>query len=217
VLFLVGVRPHAPSWLCESRKSSSGCVDRRLSSEQERVVQPSAKGAAKEWRNHGDPEVVASSLEDVGAVSERVRGHTWTKVSCKVDGVAGLPAEAGSNAENDEEQTERGQRTGADVAVVFQSVDEEHQERAGDEFREEHARPRHELGWVGAEDTGRCGLAVAGNRSDVLSALVHVDGVQVVGVDHERSAESAQGLSHDIGRELSPWEFSEYAVCEGDS
>lgn len=65
-----------------------------------------------------------------------------------------LPAEAGADAEDDEEQSQWYQISRAKVPVVFESIDQEHQDRAGDEFGEELSGFGHELGRVCAEDTG---------------------------------------------------------------
>ena len=79
---------------------------------------------------------------------------SW-EIEFKVDCVwTHLPAEAGANAEDDEEQSQRYQISRPKVAIVFESIDQEHQDRAGDEFGEKLPGFGHELGRVCAEDTG---------------------------------------------------------------
>lgn len=100
------------------------------------------------------PEIVVAGCPNLFAVSQQVRHQSWTKVSGKINGIAGFPTEAGTNPKNDEEQAERREVSRTDIAVIFQGVDQEHQQHTPNEFAEEHAGGGHELGWVGAEDTG---------------------------------------------------------------
>lgn len=110
------------------------------------------------------------------AVADHVGDKSWAKVTSEVDGISCLPPEASTNSEDDEEEAERGKWTSADVSFVFECVDHEHEEGAGDKFREELTGLGHELGGVGAEDAGCGGLAVAWDCSDIGTTLVYVDG-----------------------------------------
>lgn len=162
------------------------------------------------------PEVVVSSLEDLSAVAQEIRHQSWTKVTGQVDGISGFPAEAGTDTENDEEETQRCQWARTDVALILQGVDHEHEQRAGDEFGEELTRLGHEGLWVCAEDSGRGGVAVSWDGADVGSTFVDVDGGFVVCVDDGRGAHGAKDLGEGVDGEFSPGEFAEDAVGEGD-
>jgi len=53
------------------------------------------------------PEVVAASRPHLMAIPDRIRHQSWAKVTSDVDRIASLPAEARSQSEDEEEQTER--------------------------------------------------------------------------------------------------------------
>lgn len=55
---------------------------------------------------------------------------------------------------DDKEEPQGSQGPGTDITLVLEGVNHEHQNRAGDELGEEHARPRHEWCWIGTKDTG---------------------------------------------------------------
>ena len=74
-------------------------VDRALTSEDEQIVHDSAKETADHWCDHGDPEVVAAGGPDVCTVANAECPESWAEVTGHVDGEAGLPAEAGGDAE----------------------------------------------------------------------------------------------------------------------
>ena len=82
------------------------------------------------------PEVVVASGPDFVAVTQKVGHETWSKITGKVDSITGFPTEACTNSKDDKEQAKRCKRASTDVSVVFQSVDQEHKECAGNEFGE---------------------------------------------------------------------------------
>jgi len=90
------------------------------------------------------PEIITTRAPHAMTISEEVRHQARTKVSGEVDGIASLPAKACADTEDDEEESERGQVTGAEVSVVLEGVDAEHQDCAGDELGEEHSSTSHE-------------------------------------------------------------------------
>jgi hypothetical protein len=49
--------------------------------------------------HHGDPEVVAAGAPDIHTVAQHVRGEAGAEVAGEVDGVAGFPSKASSDAE----------------------------------------------------------------------------------------------------------------------
>jgi len=85
-------------------------------------------------------------------VSEHVAHQTWTKVTGEVDGVSGLPSEARTDAENEEEHRASGTKvSGGVVALVTNGEDDKHEDPAGDELGEELARLGQERGRIRAE------------------------------------------------------------------
>lgn len=76
------------------------------------------------------------------------------------------------------------------------------------------ASPGHERGWVGAEDSGRCGGRVTRDSSDAWAAFVDVDGGLVVAVDDCCAAHGAEDLGDEIDGELAPGEFAQDATGE---
>lgn len=125
------------------------------------------------------------------------------------------PAEASTNAENDEEEAQRSERTSSNVSIVLDSVDQEHQEGTGDEFGEELTGLGHEVCRICAENA--CGGSRAADGSNVRTTLVDVNGGFVVGVDNGRRSHSTENLGDHVGEELSPWELAEDAVGQSDS
>ncbi len=131
-----------------------------------------------------NPEVVVASLPHFRSVADHIRYQPWSEVTSKIDRIAGLPAPASTNAEDDEEQSEWCQWPGAQIRVVLESVDEEHQQRASDEFTEKLAGIRHVGLRVRAEDAGSGSVREARDGADVCSTLEDVNGRFVVGVDN---------------------------------
>ena len=189
-------------------------IDRTLARIQEQIIQQSTKAAPEERTHHRDPEIIPAIAPHLVAVAEEIAHESWPEVARQVDGVAGLPAEAGADAEDDEEETQGREGPGADVAVVLEGVDAEHEQRAGDEFGEELARLGHEGGGVGAEDAGGAGVAPDG--ADPGAAFEDVDRRLVVGVDDGGGAHGAEDLRQHVGGEFAPGELAVHAVGEGD-
>lgn len=145
-------------------------------------------------------------------VTDHVRHQARTKVTGEVDGIACLPSETSTNAKDDEEEAERRQRTSSDVSIVLQSVDQEHEQGAGDELGEEHAGSGHESRRVCAEDTS--GGIFAGNGTNACSALEDINRRLVVGIDDRSGRHCTKKLSEHVDWEFSPREFPEDAICK---
>lgn len=84
-------------------------IDRALASEEQDVVEEAAECATAEWSDHGNPEVIVAGSPHLWTVSDHVRHQARTKVTGKINGVSCLPAEAGSDAENNEEESQGSQ------------------------------------------------------------------------------------------------------------
>lgn len=63
------------------------------------------------------PEVVVSCFPYVGAVAEHVAGEAGAEVAGEVNGVPGFPTPGAADAEDDEEETQGGEVSCAEVAV----------------------------------------------------------------------------------------------------
>ncbi len=90
------------------------------------------------------PEVVATEGPDLMAIADHVGDQARTKVTSKVDSIAGFPvmcqfkcaygicgcsnspAKASTNAKDDKKETKWCKGSSSNVSVVFQGVDEEH-------------------------------------------------------------------------------------------
>lgn len=162
------------------------------------------------------PEVVVASAPYFMAITEEVRHQSWAEITSQVDSITGLPTEASTNTEDDEEETERCQWTSSNVSLVLECVDHEHEKPTCDEFVEEHAGACHELGRVCAENAGGSGVTEAGDCADAGAALVDIDGGFVVGVYNTGGTHGAENLGESVDGEFSPWEFAENAVGECD-
>ena len=152
------------------------------------------------------------------AVPKEIGHEPWSEVPSQVDGEGCLPPETGRDSEDDEEDAEWNQIPGAEVAVVLERVDAEHEDGARDELGEELAGFGEEGGWVGAEDPrGGCVGSEAGDGADVATAFVDVDGGFVVAVHDAGSTHGAQHLGEHINGKFAPGKPAEDTVCEGDS
>jgi len=60
---------------------------------------------------------------DWQGLTKEVGHETRTKITSKIDGVAGLPSKTRSNTEYHEEECERRERACADVAIIFEGID----------------------------------------------------------------------------------------------
>lgn len=127
---------------------------------------------------------------------------------------AAADLQASAYPKDQEEQGQRGERAGADVVVVLEREDDEHQDGRGDELGEKHAGARHEGGRVRAEDAGAGRVGVAGHGAHAVT-LVVVDGRVVVAVHDGRRAHGAQHLRGGVDGEFPPRELAEDAVGEG--
>ncbi|GMG02961.1 unnamed protein product [Aspergillus oryzae var. brunneus] len=172
---------------------------------EEHVVDPAAEGTSKERGDNRDLNITISETSSFRVLCEEGEERT----------VTGLPTEAGADAEDDEEEGEGREGAGAEIGVVFQGEDHEHEDGAGDEFREELARLGHEGGWVGAEDPGCCVGRVTWDGADTGATFVDVDGGFVVAVDDCCAAHGAEDLGDEVDREFSPGEFAQDAAGEG--
>jgi hypothetical protein len=156
-----------------------------------------------------DPEVVPASIPHVRAISEHVRHQSRTKVSSEINRIASFPAtvqrgtalaphiqktlrsrhdlQASTNSKDDKEQSQRNKISGSKIPVVFERVDQEHQDRAGDEFGEELASLGHEGCWVGAKNACCRRFGITRHRTDVGPSFEDINGGLVVGIHHPRS------------------------------
>lgn len=226
---LVRVRPHIPSRLEQPREAEIRCVHGAFAGIHEDIVEEASKGGSAEWCHHRDlwndvsqcqnkhrdltyPEVITSSRPHPVTVSNHVRNKTGPKVTSQVDGVAGLPAEARANAEDQEEQTQWKERSGANVAVVDQGENHKLQDGAGDELGKEHSCARHEGGGIRAEDTRAGGVQSHG--PDAAASLEHVNGGLVVCIDNRSSRHGTEELANEVDGELPPRETAVEAVGE---
>ncbi|KAG7119882.1 Chorismate synthase like protein [Verticillium longisporum] len=138
----------------------------------------------KEGRDHGDPEVVVASGPNLVAVTEDVRHETRAKVTGEVNGIAGLPAKARANAEDDEEHGQREEGSGRHAVLVDQGVHDELENRTRQELGPPLSRGVHEIGGVRAENAGGGGLETDG--ADAAAALELVNGEAVVATGNLR-------------------------------
>lgn len=148
--------------------------------------------------------------------TKEVRHESRTKITSQVNGIASFPTEASTNTEDDEEKTQRCQWSSSDVTLIFQSVNQEHEQTTGDQFREKLSRLGHEWLWVGAEDSGCGGFTVSRDCADVGTSLIDIDGGFIVGVYDAGSAHGSEDLCEGVNWEFSPWEFSEDTIGECD-
>ena len=212
----MSVGPDILARASEAPETKHGLVDGAISaSVDEEIVEESTEQAAEERRDHGDPEVVTTERPDLRTVANHVGNETRAKVTGEVDSVTSLPAEASTDTEDEEEETEGHHLAGTNVVVVGHGVDAHHEDSRGDDLGEEHASTSHELGRVRAEDAS--GGSLAANSSDTSAALKHVDGRLVVSVDNGSTGHGAEDLSNGVDGELAPRVATEDAVGEGNS
>ena len=144
------------------------------------------------------PEVIIARSPDLPSITQHVRDEPRAKVAGRVDCVSGLPAEAGADAVDDEEEAQRHEVARTDIPRVEQGVDEEHEERTSDELVEELARLCQVRRRVGGEDARRRVVRVPWDRAQTRAAFVHVHGGFVVAVDHRCGAHRAQHLRERV-------------------
>lgn len=213
----MGVRPDRLPRLNQPLQSRKRRIDRTLARKHEHVVQPATEETTEEGRHHRDPEVVIRRRPDLMPVAEEVGHESGAEVPCHIDGKPGLPSKAGSDTKEDEEEPEGCEGARAEVPIVLEDVDEEHEDGAGDEFGEELTRPRHEGGRVRAEDACRRSIREPRNGADAVTAFVNINGGLVVTIDDAGGAHGPKDLGEHVHREFSPGEAPEDAVGEGDS
>lgn len=167
------------------------------------TVKKGGPGETKEKkRDTAYPEIVTACGPHFMAISNHERHQSGAKVTSKVDGITSLPAEASANAKDEEEEAKRHQVSGSNVVGIGQGEDDEHEDAAGDELGEEHARPSHERSWIRAKDARGGGRA--GHGSDASAALKGIESRLVVGVHNSSAHHGSQELSKGIDGELSP-------------
>lgn len=162
------------------------------------------------------PKVVVASRPHI-LVSNSVGKQPRTKVTRKIDRETSLPAEAATDTEHEEEESEREPIAAtlgdAVVGIIFEGEDDEHEDRTGDEFREELVGATDEGLGICCEDTCRGGGRW--RRGADSDTFIVVDGGNVVGVNDGGGSETAHDLSEEVHGESSPWELAEQAVGEG--
>jgi hypothetical protein len=161
------------------------------------------------------PEVIVSSGPHLVTIPNKVGEQSWTEISGKINCIARLPSESSADAKYQKEKHEGSEIACAEIAVVFQGEDHEHEHRTCNELGEELASLRHKWLRVRAEDASSGVLS--GNSSNVWATFVNINGGFVVAVDDSSSTEATCNLSASICRPLTPGELPEYAVCERDS
>lgn len=208
----IRIRPNLPPRPHQPLQPHIRRINRTNPRKQKHIIQPPPKNTTKKWRHHRYPEVIASRGPDLVTITQEVGHQSRTKVPSEIDCVARLPSETGTNAEDDEEKGQWCEVAGAEVTVVFEGVDAEHEDGGGDEFGEELTGFGHEGGWVGAEDSRGGGVAVSWDGAELAAAFVDVDGGFVVGVDDPGGAHGAEDLGEHVGGEFAPGEAAEDAV-----
>lgn len=140
---------------------------------------------------------------------------TSRQSSTTVINIPSLPSKASPNSEDQKEQSQWKPRPTCGkltlITIILQRENHEHQERAGDELVEEHARFRHIALRVGAEDASSGSL---GRRNGSATAFEGVDAVNVIDVDHAGGKEATKELCEEVEWEAAPGQFAEDAVCE---
>lgn len=98
-------RPRRRLWQNHLLQPQPRRINRARSRIDEQIIQKRAKRAAQKRRHHGNPKVVPARRPHLRAVADGVAHQPRTEVARNVDCVAGLPAETGAQAENEEEET----------------------------------------------------------------------------------------------------------------
>ena len=146
-------------------------------------------------------------------IAEHVGNEARAKVSSKIDSIACLPAKARTDAKDDEEESKWCEWASAQVPIILEDVDEEHEESGSNELGEELSSLGHELCWVGAKDTSGSSRSSDGTHA---AALELVDGTLVVSVDDCSSTHGTEDLCQHVAREFPPGKLSEHTVGESD-
>lgn len=136
------------------------------------------------------------------AISDHVRNQSRTKITSEVDSIARLPTKASTDTKDEEEKSKRHHVSSIDIVGVSQSKDTEHENAAGDEFREEHACPSHKRGRICAKDPGRCGRA--SHRPDTSAALKGIKSRLIVAIHDSGTNHGSEKLSKGVDRQLAP-------------
>lgn len=163
---------------------------------------PKRGQAGDEKRKTTYPEIVTACGPHFVAISNHERHQSGTEITSKVDGITSFPAEASANAEDEEEEAKRHQVSSSNVVRVGQGENAEHEDAAGNELGEKHARPSHERGRIRAKDASGGGRA--SHSSDTGASLKHIESRLVVGIDDGSTRHGSQELGKGIDGELSP-------------
>lgn len=100
------------------------------------------------------PEIIVAGSPNFVAITNHIADESWTEITSKIDSISGFPTEACTNTKDNEEETKWCEGTSTDIAIIFQCVDQEHQQARCNELREELTCLCHEGCWVCAEDAG---------------------------------------------------------------
>jgi hypothetical protein len=160
------------------------------------------------------PEVIVSSRPHLVAIPNKVGEQSWTEISGKINRIASLPSESRADPKYQKEKHEGSKIARAEIAVIFQGEDHEHEHRTRNELREELASLRHK--WLGVRAEDASSRVISGNSSNVGAAFVNINGGFVVAVDDSSTTEAACNLSASICRPLTPGELPEYTIRERD-
>lgn len=144
------------------------------------------------------------------AIAKNVRNQTRTEVTSQVDGIASLPTEASTDAEDEEEERQGEELAGIAIFGIGQGENDEHENAGCDKLGKPHRGTRHELGGIRAENAG------GGEGADANTTLEVVNGEDIVAVDDEGAGHGTQDLSDGIDGKFSPGVAAEQAVGKGN-
>ena len=150
------------------------------------------------------PEVVITCTPNFRTVPDHVCEQSWTKVSSKINRIAGLPAECSTNSENEEEQHQWCQISGSKITIVLQRENDEDKYSTGDDFGEDLSCFRQERLRISVEDASCRSWRVAWDCPNARTSFVLVDRRLVVPIDDGGTAETSKDLSASICRPLPP-------------
>jgi len=159
--------------------------------EAEEIVEEAAEDSTADRRDDRDVcEVSISVCPDVLAISEACSCDSRAKITRRVQAVCRLCSKSGTNS-NDQPEKDHSIHTGRRriVVGVTEGENETKQNGSCEEFREEGRDIGHV--WFGSGKEKGTGRPVSAKRSDAGTTLVLVDQVVVVGLDEDRTEESA--------------------------
>jgi hypothetical protein len=131
------------------------------------------------------------------AVSNKIGKQTRTKISSKIDGIAGLPAKCSTETKYQEKQPQGDQVASAQIGVVLEGEYDEDEHGACYEFRKEHSRRGEKRLRIGGKDSGGRCLGVSRHCSDASPSFVCVDRRLVVPINNSLALVSVIGAEDE--------------------